>query len=196
MTDELMGWTDLETTGLSARDDVPLELGIIITDNYGREIASRSWLINEKNNSNFQRAILRGKENEFVGPMHEKSGLWDALEKEPTWPRREVDLAAVKFLKDWKVEQGDLPLCGNSIGSLDRPFILVHFPELRDFLSYRNIDMSTFKEICKRRNPGLYENLKPIIGTKELADHRTLSDCRASIREYQTYCEEFLILED
>lgn len=192
-----MAWVDMETTGLEASKDVPLELGIILTDEWGNKINLASWLVWEEDSEDFQAGVKRGRENEFVNDMHTKSGLWRDLENSPdVFSRDEVARMAIDFLIDNDVELGSLPMCGNSIGSLDRPFTLVHFPALNASLHYRNIDMSSLKEICKMVNPGLFENLKPIIGTKADATHRVLDDCDASIREYQTYLEEFLIVGD
>lgn len=192
-----MAWVDMETTGLEASKDVPLELGIILTDEWGNKINLASWLVWEENDISFQAGVKRGHENEFVEPMHTASGLWSDLENSPdVFSRDEVDDMVVDFLLDNHVELGTLPMCGNSIGSLDRPFTLVHFPRFNKALNYRNVDMSSLKEICKMVNPGLFENLKPIIGTKADATHRVLDDCDASIREYQTYLEEFLIVGD
>lgn len=190
-----MCWFDIETTGLDANKDVPLEMGIVLTDDWGGEIASAKCLIMETNFV-YEIGITRGKANNYVRNMHEESGLWDDLACYPKLTRNETELKMIQFLKDWGVEAGTLAMCGNSIGSLDRPCTLVHFPNLNEFLHYRNIDMSTIKEICRRVNPGLFENIKPFVENKEAATHRVLDDCRASIREYQVYLEEFLIVGD
>lgn len=196
MSDIKMCWVDIETTGLDAYDDVPLELGIILADEWGNELHSWQTLVWEENDKRFQKGVNRGKRNEFVNPMHEKSGLWSDLETFDTMTRDEADIEAVYFLEKLGVSKGTLAMSGNSIGSLDRPFALIHFPKLNAFLSYRNIDMSSIKEVVRLTNPGLYENLKPIIGTKENADHRVLGDCRAALEEYKAYLEEFLIVGD
>lgn len=196
MSDIKMNWLDMETTGLEANLDVPLELGMILTDEWGNELHSWQTLVWEEDDKVFQRGVKRGKLNEFVCAMHEKSGLWSDLETFDTMTRDEADQAAVDWLKSKGVEQGQLAMSGNSIGSLDRPFALIHFPKLNAFLSYRNIDMSSIKELVRLTNPDLYENLKPIIGTKENADHRVLGDCRAALAEYKAYLEEYLIVGD
>lgn len=197
-------WFDMETTGLDANKDVPLELGIILTDELGNEIASNKWLVIESNET-YGEGIRRGSSNPFVNKMHSDSGLWDDLADIKDFSRDQADEAAVAWMESVGVRgqsrgEGDdfdgLGMAGNSIGSLDRPFVLVHFPKLNAFLGYRNIDLSSLKEICKRNHPALYQNLKPIIGTKSDAKHRVLDDCRASIREFQTYLDEFLILPE
>jgi len=189
----MLAFVDMETTGLDADKDVPLELGIILTDDYGEAIAARSWLINEQK-VEYNQAIQNM--SPFVTSMHQKSGLWRALESSETFERTDADQEAVAFLQNEGVEEGVLGMAGNSIGSLDRPFAIKHFPRLDKFLGYRNIDMSSFKEVCKRVNPVLFEKLKPIVENKETADHRALGDCRASIREYQAYLDNFIFVGD
>lgn len=196
MTEIKMAWFDMETTGLDAYEDVPLELGIILTDEWGNELHSWQALVWEENDKAFQKGVKRGKRNEFVNPTHEKSGLWSDLVTFDTMTREEADIEAVYFLEKLGVKQGELAMSGNSIGSLDRPFALIHFPKLNKFLSYRNIDMSSIKEICRMAHPELFKNLEPIIGIKADAKHRVLDDCRASIREYQAYLDNFLIVGD
>lgn len=190
-------WIDLETTGLSAQDDVPLEVGLKLTDKDGFVFAERKWLVNEEG-AWFKRCIERAKYNEFVGPMHEKSGLWDALDDDefPGQPRYEVDQQMCEFLDEHEVTFGALGLAGSSIGSLDRPFCLIHFPKFNLQAGYRNIDISSIKELCKRLNPGLFVNLSAFLGSKEDAKHRVLEDIDASILEYRAYVENFLIVED
>lgn len=194
---------DLETTGLEAGLDVPLELGIVLIDKHGCEIAAASWPVWETNSA-FQSGVMRGRRNSFVNEMHTVNALWSDAARAGL-NRIAVDQHAVNFLKDWGVkpqsrESGSefdgVGMMGNSTGSLDRPFVMQHFPNLNLYLGYRNIDMSTIKEICKRNNPDLWENLKSIIGIKADATHRVLDDARACIREFQTYLDEFLIIGD
>jgi len=190
--------TDLETTGLNAHECIPLEVGIKIIDKEGFVFGERSWLIWEPGGE-WSIKMMEGAANEFVGPMHEKSGLWDDLLEQrgkATHTREQADLAIVDWLDEMGVRHGQLPMMGNSIGSLDRPFCLVHFPKFDKALSYRNIDISTIKELCKALNPALFENLKPIIGDKTLADHRVLGDIDACIVEYRAYIDNFLFTED
>ena len=101
---------------------------------------------------------------------------------------------------DWLIEIGvppqSLPMAGSSIGSLDRPFALTHFPNLNGFLHYRNVDISSIKEICRRRNPELYENMmRDWEANGSEPQHRVLEDCYSSYDEYQMYLREFLIVE-
>lgn len=189
-------WVDMETTGLDAYSDVPLELGIVLTDLEGGIIAEKKWLVYEQDNERFMAGVRRGHAHPYVSQMHEESGLWDDLLVFKTYARDEVDAEAEAFLIEngVTVEQ-QIGMAGNSTGSLDRPFSLIHFPKLSFHLGHRNIDISSLKELCKRRNPGLFEQIKHIVENKEAATHRVLDDCRACINEYLTYCDEFLIVE-
>ena len=191
-----MCWVDLETTGLDANSEVPLELGIKLTDNEGFVLDEAKWLIHD-DTSQFDDRIAEARDHEIVGPMHAASGLWYDLDHRETQTYNGIfrtDQLVVAWLEENEVPER-LPMCGNSIGSLDRPFVLVHFPGFNQYLSYRNIDMSTLKELCKRLNRGLYENLLPIIGTKADAKHRVMEDIDASITEYRAYVDNFLFTE-
>ena len=197
--DEAFAWAiDLETTGLSAREDVPLEVGIKLIGGEGYVYDEFHALVWEETDD-FQRAVARGKFNQYVNPMHTASGLWMDLENIPhadleVHSRKFVDQEMARWVQSFDLPP--LPLLGNSIGSLDRPFVLEHFPMFNEATSYRNIDISTIKELCKKHNPVLFENLKPIIGTKEDALHRVMSDIDACILEYRAYIDNFFFIED
>lgn len=191
-----MCWVDLETTGLDANTEVPLELGIKLTDKEGFVWHEAKWLIHDET-GDFKIKCAQAAAHPIVGPMHEKSGLWDDLaerEMNNSHTIIQTDKEVVEWLESVECPTG-LPMCGNSIGSLDRPFVLVHFPKLNSYLGYRNLDMSTLKELCKMHNPELYKNLLPIIGTKADAKHRVLDDIDASITEYRAYLDNFLFTE-
>lgn len=197
MTNATMAWIDLETTGLSASLDVPLELGIVLTDDHLNVIDSCEWLIME-DNDDYKWGLERGHKDPFVEPMHQKSGLWEDLINRnfAKMTRANVDDEACQFLQDNGVKYGTLPMCGSSVGSLDRPFTLVHFPAFNEALSYRNIDISSFKEACRRVNPELFENLKSVAHKKASASHRVMEDIEDSILEYKSYLDNFLITGD
>lgn len=185
-------WIDLETTGLDARLDAPLEVGLKITDEWGTPKAQFKTLVWEKN-IDYRRSMERALKNDYVREMHEKSGLFDDLKTKDTLTRHEAQAEMMQFL--FENQATSRPLAGNSIGSLDRPFVLEHFPEFNLLTSYRNVDISTIKEICLRVNPTLFDNLRPIIGTKADATHRVLDDIDASIREYLAYVDNFFFTE-
>lgn len=189
-------WIDIETTGLSAAEDVPLEVGFMLTDLVGRRVDSMEGLIWEETRF-YQKAVRRGQRNEIVGAMHERSGLWDDLmETKGKSTRLEFERDAIAWLKSHGVEKGAMPIIGNSIGSLDRPFLLEHFAELNAFLHYRNIDVSTLKELCRRWNAPLFAQHKETLDSKGDASHRVMDDIEASIAEYQTYVLNFLVTDN
>jgi len=179
---------DLETTGLSADSEVPLEAGFIIVDKYGNEKDHMDFLIWEDTDQykNAWTGMI-----DFVKDMHQKNGLSaDLFSGRPLWTRRAVALAAMNWVYEMGYDKGELPIMGSSIGSLDRPFLIKHFDFLNEFLSYRNIDVSTLKEIAKRFRPDLYNYYEKNY-PKESAVHRVLEDCRSSIHQYQYYLSSF-----
>lgn len=190
---------DLETTGLDANQEVPLEAALILVDEWGNEISHMDHVVAEPGPL-YANRIAAAKQNQIVGPMHEASGLWldlDAATKDvETLTRDEFDEAVVEWLMSHSVEPRTLPLMGSSIGSLDRPFVLRHFPKMNKFLSHRNVDISSFKEVCERLNPELAASIKELTGGKENSEHRALADARASIYEYQLYIENFFFVAD
>lgn len=191
-----MCWVDMETTGLDAYDCVPLELGFTLTDKMGNVVDTWESLIWDKT-PDFQRAVTAGMKDSFVGPLHEKSGLWKDLQ-DPDGPRRmtrsEAQRAVTNWLKTHGVGKDLMPLSGSSIGSLDRPFLQQHFMLLNDYLSYRNIDVSTIKELARLHRPALVTEAEKHKWQKGEASHRVLGDIEASIREYLFYVNEgFLV---
>lgn len=191
-----MCFVDIETTGLDANEDVPLELGIVLTTREGDHITEWKTLVWEEGIRDFMHGYDRALHNEFVRQMHNDNDLFSDLTTFDTVTRDEAAEEAVKFLASHGVEKGLMPMAGSSTGSLDRPFTIRHLPKLNNFLSYRNIDISSIKELCKMNNPGLWEQIEPQLGSKEDAAHRVLEDCYAAIKEYQIYRDEFLIVED
>ena len=195
---------DIETTGLEANYDVPLELGISIINVEGDVLAeSDPWLVWEEGDT-FQTGVARGRANEFVRNMHTKSGLWDDLDdikhsKLGEYSRARVDYWASNFVGQF-AEPGTLPMMGNSIGSLDRPFALIHFPRLNVALSYRNIDISTIRLLAAGNNPPLYEAMKAEIDDHFArggeSDHRVMSDIGHCIYEYKVYRDNFFYLNE
>jgi oligoribonuclease len=189
-------WIDLETTGLDAREEVPLELGLAISDLDGNILTSESWLIHD-DTAHYKERIARAKEHEIVGPMHEASGLWadlDNRDKLEYFSCMEADKWAASWVK--ANDATGLPLAGSSIGSLDRPFVLEHFPDLNVTAHYRNIDVSTVKELCRRYNAPLYEQLTAQYADQRKESHRVLDDIKDSIAELKGYVENFLFEAD
>jgi oligoribonuclease len=197
ITENDLLWIDLETTGLDAQDDVPLELGLAISDEWGQIKCRKTWLIFDEKFEHWNKKLAEARTKPFIGEIHTKSGLFDAIDKYAeqrrgmVWTITDADENAMRWLVSNNVPGKVLPLCGNSIGSLDRPFVLNWFPKLNEYGSYRNIDVSSFKETCRRVNPELFNRLKEVADNKENARHRVQDDIDASIVEYQAYLDNF-----
>jgi len=165
-------WIDLEMTGLDTGADSILEIATTVTDKYlnvlaeGPEFAIRQQLGTLQAMDDWNRS------------QHAKSGLWQrALDSQ-------VDLATaealtMEFLLKW-VPAGKSPMCGNSICQ-DRRFLHRQMPRLERFFHYRNLDVSTIKELARRWAPAIARGF-----TKESA-HTALSDVRDSIDELRYY---------
>jgi oligoribonuclease len=117
---------------------------------------------------------------DYVTEMHARSGLLDAV-KASTLSVADAEAQTLTFLKDNGVEEGSVPLCGNSIGT-DRRFLQEYMPELEAFFHYRNVDVSTIKELARRWNPDVLEALG-----EKATNHRALDDIRESIAELVYY---------
>lgn len=191
MTKPEMLWIDLETTGLRADEEVPLELGLMLTDKWGAEIASWKTLIWEASYVDY-----KANADDFVLNMHTENGLWDDLANFSVRTRRSAAEEAVKWLVANGVEKFTLPMCGSSIGSLDRPFAIKHLPELHEFFHYRNIDISSVRELCRLHNPMLLKRIEADIKDSYLEKHRVLEDIQDSIVLYRALYENFFFLED
>lgn len=210
MTDQIVNGTpeerilfiDLETTGLDPHFDVPLEVGIVLTDMFGRIINSWKWIVWEDTPEFVVPTNkIRSDPEDFVNKMHTESGLWDDLDavdeddlEEEFESRDSLSAHIVKLLKGYRVAEKTLPIAGLSIGSLDRPFLQHHFPILNNFLSHRNIDISSIREICKRINPDLQHAIENSIDDE--VTHRAHEDCIYAINLYREYLDSFLYSGD
>lgn len=185
-TTERFIWVDIETTGLDPYNDLLLEIGFRVTDTDLNLIAEHDWQI-------WDDQIAEGGWDEFIQKMHTKSGLFDDCNSHG------LDITTVQqevtgWLKEFEITKSD-PMCGSSV-QFDRSFIGAHLPLVHDLFSYRNIDISTIKELCRRLNPVLYGKLEghPAVTKREL--HRALPDLQDTISEANFYFQEFLILGD
>ena len=172
-------WLDMEMTGLDPDTDHIIELAMVITNNNLETIAeSAMWAVHQTD------AVLAGMD-EWNQKTHGKSGLIDRV-KNSALSESDIELQAVKFLTQ-HVPQGKSPMCGNSICQ-DRRFMARWMPKLETHFHYRNLDVSTLKELCKRWKPELAKGL-----TKH-GKHEALADIYESIEELKYYREHFLKL--
>ena len=165
-------WMDLETTGIDDRSCSILEIATIITDKDLNLVEEGPDLVIHQPNS-----VLR-KMDQWCIDQHGGSGLTESSRKS------EVSLgdAAAQTLNFVRKHclRGKAPLCGNSIG-FDRRFIMHHMPKLNDYLDFRNVDVSSIKELVQRWYPGVVDQVN------KKATHRSLDDIRESIDEMRFY---------
>lgn len=193
MTKPEMLWIDLETTGLSADSDVPLELGLTITDKWGAHLGEWKTLIWEDDSPYFN---AMNKMIPLVDRMHTENGLLADLNRFGTRTRVQAERDAIEWLESQGVQKFTLPMAGSSIGSLDRPFAIKHLPKLHEFFHYRNIDISSVRALCQMHNPLLWERIEKDLENQYQEKHRVLEDIQDSISLYRALYENFLFLED
>jgi oligoribonuclease len=185
---------DLETTGLNAKSDFILEAGFVLTDNELNIINQKSWLI--LNTGWESRLKLSG---DSVREMHEKSGLIRDLREaseSPMSASRHGITNVQSEIYTWLFNNGvtgNLPLTGSTI-SFDRRFLMEHMPLVDNCFSYRSIDISSIKELCRRWNPRVYAAYTRMV-KDEVKAHRSLPDIHASIKELEFYMNEFLLVD-
>jgi oligoribonuclease len=165
---------DLEMTGLEPERHVIVEIATLITDDELNVIAEGPDLVVQA--SPEQLAEM----GDFVTAMHAKSGLLPQITTS-TVTLGEAETKTLEFLKTYIDEPRSVPLCGNSIGT-DRRFLQEYMPTLEAFLHYRNVDVSTLKELARRWYPDVVAALPDKATT-----HRALDDVRESISELAYY---------
>ncbi|KKL28030.1 hypothetical protein LCGC14_2379220 [marine sediment metagenome] len=169
-------WIDTETTGIGSNGWL-LEVGCIITDDQLSEVA-RLALVVEPDDP----VMAYDYADEFVQNMHTENGLWDAIRNGEGRPKAEVEVRMLNLVL--KYSHGEsYPMCGSSIG-FDRRWLKQHMPALEAAFHYRNIDVSTVKELHRRFSP---HGGEPFEKTNV---HRVLSDLEQSIAELHYYLKE------
>lgn len=172
-------WIDLEMTGLNPDTDVIIEIATIVTDSQLNMLAEGPMLAVRQS-----QATMDGMD-EWNTRQHGKSGL-TARVLASEIDAAEAERQTIAFLEQW-VPKGASPMCGNSICQ-DRRFLWRGMPQLEAFFHYRNLDVSTVKELAKRWRPEIAD------GVKKNSSHLALDDIRDSIAELQHYQKYFFIL--
>jgi oligoribonuclease len=168
---------DIETTGLDAREESILEVGFMVTTLDFKPVAIFSRIIAQD--------VDWSSCNKLVRDMHEKSGLRKLLDDGAGDELEDVESELIDWYDDLFGDE-KVPLVGSSV-HFDRGFFAEHFVDFIDRVSYRNIDWSTVKELCRRYNPEVYTKLPD---KKER--HRAIADIEDTIGEAAFYVENFL----
>ncbi len=172
-------WIDLEMTGLDPDRDVIIEMATIVTDSDLNTLAEGPVIAIHQ-----PEEILAGID-EWNTRQHGQSGLTQRV-RESTVSMAEAEAQTLAFLEQW-VPKRSSPICGNSICQ-DRRFLYRHMPRLEGYFHYRNLDVSTLKELAARWAPQVRESFKK--GNTHLA----LDDIRESIAELRHYRDHFIKL--
>jgi oligoribonuclease len=173
-------WIDLEMTGLFPDKDRIIEIAVVVTDPHlGLRVEGPTLAVHQSN------AALDAMDAWNKG-THGRSGLIDRV-KASTLDEAQAEAQIIAFLKDF-VPAGRSPMCGNSICQ-DRRFLANYMPALESFFHYRNLDVSTLKELAKRWKPGIMD------GFKKAQAHTAMADIRESIEELAYYREHLLAVE-
>jgi oligoribonuclease len=170
-------WVDMEMTGLNPDTDRIIEVAVVVTDPLLNILAEGPVFAIHQSDE-----ILDGMDAWNKG-THGRSGLIDRV-KASTVSEADAETALIDFLKHF-VPAGKSPMCGNTICQ-DRRFMARGMPKLESFFHYRNLDVSTLKELCRRWKPEL------IAGFKKHQKHTALADIIESIEELRYYREHFI----
>jgi oligoribonuclease len=169
-------WIDLEMTGLDPDNDLIIEIATVITDKNLNILAEGPVIAVHQSD-----AALAAMDD-WNQKHHGQSGLIERV-KQSTLSAAEAEAQTLAFVKQWLPAKTS-PICGNSIGQ-DRRFLYRYMPELEGFFHYRNLDVSTVKELAARWAPQLKD------GFTKKAAHRALDDIIESIDELKYYRQHF-----
>lgn len=173
-------WLDCEMTGLDPEKERLIEIAVVVTGpQLTPRIAGPVLVIHQPDE------LLNQMDNWNKG-THGRSGLIDKV-KASALTEAEAEKELLAFLAKY-LPKGTSPMCGNSIGQ-DRRFLVKYMPRLEAFFHYRNVDVSTFKELAKRWRPEVYNTFK------KQQSHTALADVHESIDELEHYRSHFLKLD-
>lgn len=170
-------WVDMEMTGLDPDKDKIIEVAVVVTDSNLNILGEGPVFAIHQSDE-----ILDGMDSWNKG-THGRSGLIERV-KTSTVSEAAAEGALIEFLKQY-VPSGKSPMCGNTICQ-DRRFMVRGMPKLEAFFHYRNLDVSTLKELCRRWKPEL------VSGFKKHQKHTALADIMESIEELRYYRENFI----
>ena len=174
-------WVDCEMTGLEISVDEICEIGVVVTDGELNVQDPGLQLVIKPSDK------AMGNMGDFVRDMHTESGLITEIPNGIGMAQAEAQV--LEYIKQWVKDERTAPLAGNSIGT-DRMFLNRQMPQLDSFLHYRNIDVSSLKELSRRWFPRVYFQLP-----KKTGNHRALADILESIQELRYYRKTILVPE-
>jgi oligoribonuclease len=173
-------WIDLEMTGLDPDNDVIIEIATLVTD------ANLNILAEGPVHAVHQPAAIMNGMDEWNTNQHGKSGLTQRV-LNSTVSAAQAEAETIAFLEQW-VPKGKSPICGNSICQ-DRRFLVRGMPKLEAYFHYRNLDVSTVKELARRWRPDI------LAGVKKTSAHLAMDDIKDSIDELKHYRATFFNME-
>ena len=174
-----LAWLDMEMTGLNPDSDKIIEVAMIVTDQDLNILAQSDVLVIHQPDS-----IMDNMDAWNTG-THQRTGL-TAKVKAATLTEAEAEQQLLHFMAQWLPEKTS-PMCGNTIGQ-DRRFMARYMPKLEAYFHYRNLDVSTLKELAKRWHPAVAK------GVVKKGAHQALDDIIESIEEMKHYRAQFLKL--
>ena len=174
-----LAWLDMEMTGLNPDSDKIIEVAMIITDQALNILAQSDVLVIHQPDS-----IMDNMDAWNTG-THQRTGL-TAKVKAATLTEAEAEQQLLHFMAQWLPEKTS-PMCGNTIHQ-DRRFMARYMPKLEAYFHYRNLDVSTLKELAKRWHPAVAK------GVVKKGAHQALDDIIESIEEMKHYRAQFLKL--
>jgi oligoribonuclease len=173
MMRELMVWADCEMTGLSLADDALIEVAALVTDGELNVLGEGVDVVIKPTDE------ALAQMGDFVRTMHSTSGLLDQLAAGVTMA--EAEERVLEYVRQFVPEPRKAPLAGNTIGT-DRAFLARDMPTFESHVHYRNVDVSSIKELARRWFPRAYYSSPAKSG-----NHRALADVRESIEELRYY---------
>lgn len=180
MSDQNLIWIDLEMTGLDPLHDRIIEIATLVTDSDLNIIAEGPQLVVHQSDA------LLDSMDEWCTNQHGKSGLTQRV-RDSKISEEQAEQETLAFLRE-HVEKGASPMCGNSIGQ-DRRFLDRYMPELEAYFHYRNLDVSSVKELARRWRPDVLK------GVVKQGSHLAMDDIKDSVNELAHYREHFFVTE-
>ncbi len=164
-------WIDLETTGLILKKDKIIEIAVLVTDTQ-LNLLDEEGYVGFVNITDEDIALM----DDIVKEMHTKNRVIEMC-KESSFTIEDIDKGAIKYISKF-VKKNEAPLCGNNI-AFDRSFVEYNMPLLADYLHYRNIDVSTIKQLNQIWRDDVYK--------KGDATHEAMDDIKESVEELRYY---------